>query len=53
VRRADDRGMFVMLDKAMPSRLADAFPEGVAVERAGLKETLDAARAFFSQTPEQ
>ena len=48
VRRADDRGMFVMLDKAMPSRLADAFPEGVAVERAGLKDTLDAAKAFFT-----
>jgi ATP-dependent DNA helicase DinG len=47
VRRADDRGMFVMLDKAMPSRLCDAFPEGVAVERAGLKDTLEAAREFF------
>ncbi len=49
VRRADDRGMFVMLDKAMPSRLADAFPEGVAVERAGLKDTLEAAKEFFKK----
>ena len=47
VRRADDRGMFVMLDKAMPTRLCDAFPEGVTVERAGLKETLEAAKEFF------
>jgi len=51
VRRADDRGMFVMLDKAMPSRLCDAFPEGVAVERAGLKDTLEAAKEFFGKTP--
>jgi len=47
IRRADDRGVFVMLDRAMPSRLCDAFPEGVAVERAGLKETLEACRDFF------
>jgi hypothetical protein len=31
----------------MPSRLADAFPEGVVVERAGLKDTLEAAKEFF------
>ena len=51
VRRADDRGMFIMLDKAMPSRLCDAFPEGIAVERAGLKDTLEAAREFFGKPP--
>ena len=32
VRRADDRGVFVMLDRAVPSRLLAAFPEGVAVD---------------------
>jgi ATP-dependent DNA helicase DinG len=48
VRRADDRGMFVMLDRQMPTRLADAFPEGVPFARGGLKETLEAARAFFA-----
>src|SRR5208283_2560841 len=31
IRRADDRGVFVMLDRALPSRLLAAFPEGVAV----------------------
>jgi ATP-dependent DNA helicase DinG len=41
VRRADDRGVFVMLDPMMPSRLAGAFPEGVEVQRTGLKEAVD------------
>jgi ATP-dependent DNA helicase DinG len=31
IRRADDRGVFVMLDRALPTRLAGAFPEGVEV----------------------
>lgn len=35
-RRATDRGVFVMLDRSTPTRLLDAFPEGVAVERIGL-----------------
>ena len=30
IRRADDRGVFVMLDRAMPSRLCDAFPPEAA-----------------------
>ena len=46
VRRADDRGVFVLLDAALPSRLAGAFPEGVAVERVGLAEAVRITRAF-------
>ncbi|MBC8338018.1 MAG: ATP-dependent DNA helicase [Rhodospirillales bacterium] len=49
VRRAEDRGVFVMLDKAMPSRLLGAFPEGVTVERLGLKDAIAHTRAFLSQ----
>ncbi|MBT7944446.1 MAG: ATP-dependent DNA helicase [Alphaproteobacteria bacterium] len=49
VRRADDRGVFVMLDKAMPSRLLGAFPDGVTVERMGLKDAIAHTRAFLSQ----
>jgi ATP-dependent DNA helicase DinG len=48
VRRADDRGVFVMLDAMLPSRLASAFPEGVAVERCGLAEAVDATRDFLA-----
>ena len=38
VRRADDRGVFVLLDAMLPSRLASAFPDGVEVVRCGLAE---------------
>lgn len=47
IRRQDDIGVFVMLDAAMPSRLAPAFPDGVAVARMGLAETLAAVRDFL------
>ncbi|WP_413206702.1 ATP-dependent DNA helicase [Rhodospirillum sp. A1_3_36] len=44
VRRAGDRGVFVMLDSRMPSRLAGAFPEDVRIERVGLLQALDIVR---------
>ncbi|CCG07947.1 ATP-dependent DNA helicase [Pararhodospirillum photometricum] len=45
VRRADDRGVFVMLDNRMPTRLTSAFPAGVTVERVGLAEAVAIVRA--------
>src|SRR6516165_5523943 len=33
IRRADDRGVFVVLDRALPSRLLAAFPDGVPIAR--------------------
>jgi ATP-dependent DNA helicase DinG len=33
VRRADDKGVFAILDRALPTRLLSAFPEGVPVCR--------------------
>ena len=33
IRRATDRGVFVLLDPMMPSRLAGAFPTGVEIAR--------------------
>ncbi|HEU0067465.1 MAG TPA: ATP-dependent DNA helicase [Sphingomonas sp.] len=38
IRRAGDRGLFVLLSAAMPSRLLDAFPPGVVVRRVTLDE---------------
>ena len=49
IRRADDRGVFVMLDKALPSRLLGAFPEGVEVRRLGLKDAIAVTRAFLRE----
>jgi ATP-dependent DNA helicase DinG len=49
VRRADDFGVFVMLDRALPSRLSGAFPEGVEVKRLGLAEAVAETRAFLGE----
>ncbi len=48
IRRAGDRGVFVMLDGAMPSRLLAAFPEEVEVARVGLAEAVEITGAFLS-----
>ena len=47
VRRATDHGVFVLLDRMMPSRLLGAFPEGVAVARLGLRDTIAATAEFL------
>jgi len=49
VRRADDKGVFVLLDPMMPSRLLTAFPEGVEVRRCGLAEVVAATRDFLGR----
>jgi ATP-dependent DNA helicase DinG len=36
IRRATDRGVFVLMDRQTPSRLLSAFPTGVAVRRVAL-----------------
>jgi ATP-dependent DNA helicase DinG len=48
LRRADDRGVFVMLDRALPSRLAGAFPEGVEMRRLGLAGAVAETAAFLA-----
>ncbi len=40
VRRSSDRGVFVMLDSMLPTRLCGAFPDGVEVQRVGLAEAI-------------
>jgi ATP-dependent DNA helicase DinG len=47
IRRADDRGVFVMLDNRLPSRLHGAFPGEVEVTRIGLKEAVDTVSSFL------
>ncbi|MGE4218504.1 MAG: ATP-dependent DNA helicase [Alphaproteobacteria bacterium] len=51
VRRAGDRGVFVMLDPMLPSRLLGAFPDGVVAQRVGLAEAVAAMREFFASDP--
>ncbi|CAN5624968.1 ATP-dependent DNA helicase [soil metagenome] len=47
IRRADDKGVFVMLDAAAPTRLFSGLPEGVKIERLGLVEAIEATAAFL------
>jgi len=49
IRRTDDRGVFVMLDSRLPTRLLGAFPAGVSVERVGLAEAVTSVREFLDQ----
>jgi ATP-dependent DNA helicase DinG len=47
IRRADDKGVFVMLDAAAPTRLFSALPEGVVPERMELVEALEQIQSFL------
>lgn len=49
VRRASDRGVFVLLDPRMPSRLAGAFPEGVEIQRLGLADARALTEGFLAE----
>ena len=48
IRRDTDRGVFVILDSAMPSRLLGAFPDGVEAQRVGLVDALEETMAFLA-----
>ncbi|WP_048861922.1 helicase C-terminal domain-containing protein, partial [Acidisphaera rubrifaciens] len=48
IRRAGDRGVFVLLDRQTPTRLLGAFPPGVAVQRMGLADAVAATRDFLA-----
>jgi len=44
IRREGDRGHFVILSAALPSRLLNAFPAGVPIRRVTLDEAVAAIR---------
>jgi ATP-dependent DNA helicase DinG len=45
IRRDGDRGVFVMLDPAAPTRLFSGLPEGVTLRRVSLVEAIEATAA--------
>jgi len=47
IRRKDDKGIFIILDKMTPTRLCSAFPEGVEIKRIGLKEAIETINSFL------
>lgn len=50
IRRADDRGVFVLLDRQFPSRLLSAFPEQARVIRSSLADAVTGIRQFLTIT---
>ena len=50
IRRDRDRGVFVLLDPMMPSRLCGAFPSDVTPARVGLAEAISRLRDFLAET---
>jgi ATP-dependent DNA helicase DinG len=49
IRHENDRGVFVMLDSRTPTRLLNAFPKGVEIERLGLAEAIGATGEFLQK----
>lgn len=47
IRRADDKGVFVLLDAAAPTRLFGSLPAGVEIRRLGLVEAIEEVTAFL------
>lgn len=47
IRSETDKGVFVILDNAMPTRLSDAFPQDVSIERLSLKDTIRNIKEFL------
>ena len=47
IRRQNDKGVFVILDSRLPTRLTNAFPEGVEIERIGLAEAIAKTKLFL------
>ena len=48
IRRNTDRGVFVMLDSRLPTRMTSAFPSDVEVQRIGLAEAIRQTGEFLS-----
>ena len=51
IRRADDKGCFVMLDASSPTRLFSGLPEGVELQRVSLVEAIEGVAAFLRTEP--
>jgi ATP-dependent DNA helicase DinG len=49
IRRESDRGVFVMLDSAAPTRLFSGLPEGVVLQRLSLVEAIEATASHLAR----
>ena len=48
IRSKNDKGVFVILDSMLPSRLLNAFPESIEVQRIGLKDAIEVTKSFLN-----
>ena len=51
IRRGDDKGVFLMLDAATPTRLFASLPPGIEVQRMGLADAVELTRDFLNPDP--
>jgi ATP-dependent DNA helicase DinG len=51
IRRREDRGVFVLLSAATPTRLLSAFPPGTPIRRLSLAEAAERVRSRLSTAP--
>jgi ATP-dependent DNA helicase DinG len=49
LRRATDKGVFVMLDRGLPTRLTTAFPDGVEIQRLGIADAIGQTKDFLQE----
>ncbi len=49
IRRAEDRGVFVMLDSRLPTRLTSAFPPEIEIIRTGLADVISQSQIFLNE----
>ena len=47
IRRESDKGVFIMLDSRLPTRLTSAFPPDVEIVRTGLADALERSKVFL------
>jgi ATP-dependent DNA helicase DinG len=50
IRRSNDRGVFVMLDSRLPTRMTSAFPPDVEIQRIGLAEAIAQTQEFLAKS---
>lgn len=53
IRQANDKGVFVMLDSMLPSRLHSAFPKNAVILKCGLGEATAEIKRFLSPSNAQ
>jgi ATP-dependent DNA helicase DinG len=47
IRKRDDKGVFVLLDPMLPSRMYSAFPKDAEIVKCGLSEVVEEVKSFL------